>query len=191
MNTLQEKQLIFLVEDNSIFAEVVKTGIENELDLTALHFNTGEEMLDYLIKNPLVRPEIFILDFELNSIVESAKSGKQILQELVQRYKQKKIIEELKVIMLTGSGDIELAIDLLKLGATDYISKFKETDRSYEFFEKLKKTIRNILNMKSLKAEKMHYQEKSEKYRKRLIYISIALAFVIIALGVTYFRLKN
>ena len=190
MDTLQEKQLIFLVEDNPIFAEVVKTGIENELDLTVLHFSTGEEMLDYLIKNPLVRPEIFILDFELNSKVESAKNGKQILQELVQRYKQKKIIEELKVIMLTGSGEIELAIDLLKLGATDYISKFKENDNNYEFFEKLKKTIRNILNMKALKAEKMHYQQKSETYRKRLIYISIALTLVIITLGLVYFNSK-
>jgi len=165
-----------MVEDNTIFAETVKSGLENELDFEVRHFSTGEEMLSYLTNNPYVLPEIFIQDYYLDSIVATAKNGGEILQELVQRYKQKKMVEDLRVIMLTSSDEIRRAIELLKKGATDYILKDEV------FFDNLKKTILNVLKMKELKAERKHFKEQAESYRKRLITVSIALSLAIIGL---------
>ena len=182
MSLTEDKKLIIMVEDNSIFAETVKNGLENELDFAVMHFSTGEDMLAYLTKNPAVMPEIFIQDYYLDSVVATAKNGGEILQELVQRYKQKKNLENLRVIMLTSSDEIRRAIELLKKGATDYILKDEV------FFENLKKTILNILKMKELKAERIHFKNQAESYRKRLIFVSIALTLVIIALAVIYFK---
>jgi DNA-binding NtrC family response regulator len=176
MNTSKDKKLIIMVEDNTIFAETVKSGLENELDFEVRHFSTGEEMLSYLTNNPYVLPEIFIQDYYLDSIVATAKNGGEILQELVQRYKQKKMVEDLRVIMLTSSDEIRRAIELLKKGATDYILKDEV------FFDNLKKTILNVLKMKELKAERKHFKEQAESYRKRLITVSIALSLAIIGL---------
>lgn len=176
MSTQEDKKLIIMVEDNSIFAETIKAGLENEMGFTVKHFTTGEEMLDYLIKNPLVKPELFIQDYYLDSVIPTAKNGGEILQELVQRYKQKKALEELRVIMLTSSDEIKRAIELLKKGATDYILKDAGA------FENLKKTVRQIINIKELKADKKKYQDKAKSLKKRLITVSIALSLAIIGL---------
>lgn len=177
MNTLREKKLIFLIEDNADFAKVVKTGLENQPDYTVMHFGTGEEMLDYLTKNPTIRPEIFILDYELASVIANAKNGEEILKELVVRYKQKNLLEELKVIILTGSGDIKIAIKLLKRGATDFILKSED-----DFFESVKDTVRKIFDVKKLKADQKYYKDKAADYKKRLIFVSIALTLAIIGI---------
>jgi DNA-binding NtrC family response regulator len=184
MNLKEDKKLIIMVEDNTIFAETVKSGLENELGFTVKHFTTGEEMLTYLTNNPATQPEIFIQDYYLDSIVATAKNGGEILQELVQRYKQKKMIEDLRVIMLTSSDEIRRAIELLKKGATDYILKDEV------FFDNLKKTILNVLKMKELKAERKYFKDQAESYRKRLISVSIALTLVIITLGLIYINSK-
>ncbi len=182
MSVTNNKKLIIMVEDNSIFAETVKNGLENELDFSVMHFSTGEEMLAFLTKNPDTLPELFIQDYYLDSVVSTAKNGGEILQELVQRYKQKKMVEDLRVIMLTSSDEIRRAIELLKKGATDYILKDEV------FFENLKKTILNILKMKELKAERKQFKEQAESYRKRLISVSIALIIITLLLG--YFAFK-
>lgn len=182
MSVSKDKKIIIMVEDNTIFAETVKNGLENELGFEVKHFSTGEEMLSFLTNNPSVLPEIFIQDYYLDSIVPTAKNGGEILQELVQRYKQKKMVEDLRVIMLTSSDEIRRAIELLKKGATDYILKDEV------FFDNLKKTILNVLKMKELKAERKHFKEQAESYRKRLITVSIALTLVIIVLAVIYFQ---
>jgi len=176
MSVSKDSTLIFIVEDNSIFAETVKSGLENEMGFTVKHFSTGEEMLDYLARNPSVQPELFIQDYYLDSIVANAKNGGEILQELVQRYKQKKVLDDLRVIMLTSSDEIRRAIELLKKGATDYILKDEV------FFENLKKTISNILKMREVKAERKYYMDKAESYRRRLISITIALVIITLAL---------
>jgi DNA-binding NtrC family response regulator len=185
MNLKEDKKLIIMVEDNTIFAETVKNGLENELGFTVKHFTTGEEMLVYLTNNPSVLPEIFIQDYYLDSIVATAKNGGEILQELVQRYKQKKMIEDLRVIMLTSSDEIRRAIELLKKGATDYILKDEV------FFDNLKKTILNVLKIKELKAERKQFKEQAEKYKKRLIVVSIALTLVIVTLSIIYVLSKS
>ena len=177
MSVAEDKKLIIMVEDNNIFAETVKNGLENELGFTVMHFSTGEEMLAFLTKNPDTLPELFVQDYYLDSVVATAKNGGEILQELVQRYKQKKIVEDLRVIMLTSSDEIRRAIELLKKGATDYILKDEV------FFENLKKTILNILKMKELKAERKKYKNQAESYKKRLIYVSLSLVVITIVLS--------
>lgn len=184
MSVSKDRKLIIMVEDNTIFAETVKNGLENELDFEVRHFSTGEEMLSFLTNNPSVMPEIFIQDYYLDSVVATAKNGGEILQELVQRYKQKKMIEDLRVIMLTSSDEIRRAIELLKKGATDYILKDEV------FFDNLKKTILNVLKMKELKAERKHFKEQAESYRKRLISVSIALSLAVIGLLIYAFFLS-
>lgn len=70
------------------------------------------------------------------------------------------------VIMLTGKGNERVAVEALKLGATDYIVK----DPEMEYLELLPIVMRQVLWKQMLVTEKEHIfsaiQESEERYRK-------------------------
>ena len=70
---------------------------------------SGEEALDILEKNEI---DIVVTDFKLPKI-----SGLQLLQEIKSR------TPKAEVILITGYGSIESAVEAMKKGAFDYITK--------------------------------------------------------------------
>jgi DNA-binding NtrC family response regulator len=83
--------------------------------------------------------------------------------------------------MLTASDEIQMAITLLKKGAADYILKDDAC------FDNLKKTLNNILNIRNYESEIRFYKNKADTYRKRLIYASVAMAVIILALFLLFY----
>lgn len=177
MKTQEEKKLIILVEDDQVFAESVKTKLENDLGLIVMHFGTGEEMLDHLAKNPSVLPEIFILGYNLNNTIASAKNGGKILQELVALYTQKKLRQDLNIIILSDSNERKEINQLFNFDATCVILKTEEG-----FYEKLKIAIDKILKIEEIKAIRKHYLDKVLELVKELIdYFNPKLLFEALA----------
>lgn len=80
--------------------------------------------------------------------------------------------------MLSAADELSIAINLLKKGATDYILKDEV------FFENLKKTISNIINLRNYQAEIQFHKNKAEGYRKRLI---IMAAIIIALMGLVFY----
>ncbi len=62
-------------------------------------------------------PELAIVDLRM-----PGRSGLELLQEL------KRIDATTKVVMLTGFGSIATAVDAMRLGATNYVSKPADAD---------------------------------------------------------------
>ncbi len=181
MDDSNNSKLIFIVEDNEMFAETVKLGLENTPNTTVIAFYTGEDMLSHL-NSGKDDPDIVILDFFLNSTVTDAKDGGEILTEFRKFYKSKRQTAP-SVIMLTASKDINSAVSLLKKGAKDYIIK----DDS--FFNNLSKSIGTIFELQKIKDESKMYKNKAEKYKKGLIY-SLSVAGVVVAVLVYIFFVK-
>ncbi|MFK5855810.1 MAG: response regulator [Bacteroidota bacterium] len=181
MENTDKSSLIYIVEDNEMFAETVKLGLENRDNARVELFYTGEKLLTHLENNDEV-PDIVILDFFLNSTVADAKDGDKILIDFRKFYRDKGLIAP-AVIMLTASKDINSAISLLKKGAKDYIIK----DDS--FFNNLTKSMGTIFELKKIKEESKMHKNKADKYKKSLIY-SLSAAGIVVAVLI-YLLLSN
>jgi DNA-binding NtrC family response regulator len=104
---------VLLVDDEKDFVEVLAERLENRGFEVRQAFN-GEEAINLLNRQDV---DVVILD-----VLMPGKDGVQTLSEI----KQLKPLTE--VIMLTGHGTIETAIQGMKFGAYDYLMKPTETE---------------------------------------------------------------
>ena len=70
--------------------------------------------------------------------------------------KAKKIKPETPIVMISGHGDLEIAVNTMRLGAFDYISKPPDLNR-------LLNTVRNALDRKELVVENKRLKKKVSK----------------------------
>lgn len=134
---------IFIVEDNDLYAKVLKRQLEND-QFEVFVFYNGRDCLDNLDKSP----DVITLDYTLPDM-----NGDLILKEI------KKRMPSVHVIIISGQNDINTAVGLLKSGAYDYLTKGPDTR------EKLSHTINNIYQSDQLRMENENLKEAvREKY---------------------------
>jgi len=161
---------IYLVEDDEFFAATVCRGLEVK-GYRVIHFQDGESMLKMLRKS---RPDMIILDYHLDSVKSSALTGGQIMEILNARYSQ------LPVIMLTSDVKIDNAVEIIRLGALDYITKNRH------FFFNLVETIDNIFEAIELKSEMETLDLAVRHNRIRVMAITAMVMVFFIALMKVY-----
>jgi two-component system response regulator CpxR len=133
---------VLLVDDEKDFVEVLAERLQNRGFDVRQAFN-GEDAINLLNQQDA---DVVILD-----VLMPGKDGVQTLSEI----KQLKPLTE--VIMLTGYGTIETAIQGMKFGAYDYLMKPTETEdlvvkinKAYklksEHEERIRQAESNILN---------------------------------------------
>ena len=121
---------ILVIEDESAISNVIKSILidedkDYEVDLAA----DGEEGLSMIEQNSY---DLIITDIKMPK-----KDGVQVLVEALD------MNPDLPFIMISGHGDIETAVDCIKKGAFDYISKPPDLNRFLS-------TVRNALDKKVL-----------------------------------------
>jgi DNA-binding response OmpR family regulator len=104
---MNQRKKILVVDDDERWLSTIKDILEFNYDLTCLADPTKTEEL--LLTNSY---DLLILDKSLAGI-----SGLEVLSRL------RKTSPDLRAIMLTGFPDVDSAVDSMKLGAVDYISK--------------------------------------------------------------------
>ena len=100
---------ILLVDDDAQFIDVMKKRLTMR-QMEVFHASSGEEAMHKLAMHGEI--EVVILDVKL-----PGQSGIEILRIIKQQHP---LVE---VIMLTGHGTLESAIDGMRLGAADYLMK--------------------------------------------------------------------
>lgn len=99
---------ILVVDDDEIICQQLKTVYHhNRYKVTLAH--CGEEALPRLAELDI---DLAVIDIRLPGI-----SGVELVKHIRTSY------PDVPVIVITGHGDIEIAIDVLKLGASDYFAK--------------------------------------------------------------------
>lgn len=118
---------IMLVDDEKDFVEMLSLRLkENEENVIAAY--NGQECLDILEKTPV---DVIILDVKM--------PGMDGIETLKQIKKRHPLVE---VILLTGHGTIQSAVEGMKLGAFDFLLKpadFKELTEKLNNAKKRKK----------------------------------------------------
>ena len=113
------KKKIFVVEDETMFASLLRDYLQTHTGHEVFLFTTGEACLNELDKNP----DIIILDYFLNSDNPEAADGLQILRKIRSRGNRAHII------MLSAQSEFGVAMQSRMEGAQQYVIK---DDQAFE-----------------------------------------------------------
>lgn len=134
---------ILIIEDEAAIRRVLTKILSEEND--SYKVEEAEDGLQGLEK---VKNEDF--DLILCDIKMPKMDGVEVLEAV------KKIKPEIPMVMISGHGDLETAINTMRLGAFDYISKPPDLNR-------LLNTVRNALDRKQLVVENKILKKKVSK----------------------------
>ncbi|MEO0847240.1 MAG: PAS domain S-box protein [Cyanobacteria bacterium J06648_1] len=126
----EQQQIIMLVDDNEIDRAVYRRYLKSKYQL--IEAETGEEALEIYSQ---FQPDIILLDYLLPDL-----DGLEWLTLWQRQYSDSLC----PVIVLTGQGDENIAVQFIKMGAADYFVKGQVTA------EKLKLAVNNAIATKRL-----------------------------------------
>lgn len=107
-----KKYKIFIVDDNNMFLRVMHKFLSENVNFEVSAISSGRECISRLTE----KPDIISLDYTLPDY-----NGKEILEKIINT------TPDTQVVIVSGQNDINTAIELLKLGAYDYIVKGVDT----------------------------------------------------------------
>jgi len=140
MRTLIKMNKILIVDDEPGVRESLKFSLK---DMYILDFaSTGKEAVEKVEKNT---PDLIILD-----IILPDKDGIDVLKEI------KSIDGNIPVIMLTAVSRVKIAVEAMKAGAVDYLTKPFD-------IEELIIVIKNVFNAEKLKGQISILRKEIEK----------------------------
>jgi two-component system nitrogen regulation response regulator NtrX len=134
---------ILVIEDEASIRRVLKKIISEEND--SYHV---EEAEDGLLGIEMIKNNDY--DLVLCDIKMPKMDGVEVLEKV------KKIKPEIPIVMISGHGDLDTAVNTMRLGAFDYISKPPDLNR-------LLNTVRNALEKKDLVVENKRLKKKVSK----------------------------
>lgn len=165
---------IFIVEDDNGLSHLIQRNLRQEGFLIDYAEN-GTKALSYIEKNPDI---ILLIDYQLPDM-----SGKQIIETLIERQC------EVPFIVMTGFGDEKLAVEMMKLGAKDYLVKDKE------FLKMLPSVVKRVMEQldveKRLNDAKQALRENVQEYKALFEYMHDGVAIYQAIDNGTDFIFKN
>jgi len=134
---------ILIIEDEAAIRRVLSKIISEENESYQV-----EEAEDGLLGIEMIKNNDY--DLVLCDIKMPKMDGVEVLE------KAKKIKPEIPIVMISGHGDLDTAVNTMRLGAFDYISKPPDLNR-------LLNTVRNALDTKVLIVENKRLKKKVHK----------------------------
>ncbi len=146
MNPKNIRYKVFIVEDNKLYAQVLKKQLDDQNYQVKVYYNGRD-----CIANLDSQPDVLTLDYTLPDM-----TGHEVLKEIQKKSPQT------HVIIISAQESISTAIELMKNGAYDYITKAPDTR------EKLTNIIKNIYHSDELKKENTRLKDAiKERYHFR------------------------
>lgn len=142
---------ILIVDDEKNMRWILGKNLREE-GFSVIEAENGEEAFNLFVDK---EPDMAILDYRMPGI-----DGMEVLRRI------KTINDKVPVIMITAHGSTDAAVEAMKLGALDYISKPFD-------IEELKITIRKVLKIDQLNKEVEYLKAQiSESFDNKIISIS-------------------
>ena len=126
---MNHKSHVLLVEDSAPEARLIEQYLKDEM-LTLQHVDSGEDAIRTIEKNP---PNLVLLDLNLPDM-----PGQKILEWIKEQG------FPTTVAVITGNGSVDVAVEMMRVGAEDFLEKPVSASR-------LRTTTRNLLEKSRLK----------------------------------------
>lgn len=155
---------ILVVDDDPVFLQVLESFFKRK-GYQVLAVSNAESAFDHLKKDDF---DLIVLDH----LMSPGMSGLEMLRHL--RSQENSIA----VVMLTGTEDENLVIDVMKSGALDYIRK----SSGQVFFAKLDQAIKRALHVNALekKMQQTHQALRESEKRYRQIFFGCKAVLLIV-----------
>ena len=137
-----DKFKIFVVEDDDWYRELLGYNLELNPDYEISKFENAGTCLNQLHEHP----HVITLDYRLPDM-----QGAEALKKI------KEYNTDIEVVVISEQENIDTAVELLKLGAYDYLTK------SDDIRDRLLNTVNNIRKNSSLKTRINHLQQEVEQ----------------------------
>lgn len=129
---MPKKYVIYIVEDSRLVSEMVKKVMIENFYCDVFLFSDYHE----LKRKADQSPDIIILDYFLDGLdTDPLLSGEETLRNILRVYPQA------KTVIFSGQHELETALELLRIGAIDYVDKNDE-----DFLEELNLAIGYIID---------------------------------------------
>jgi two-component system cell cycle sensor histidine kinase/response regulator CckA len=147
-DTIDESLSILVVEDDEGLRRLIQKRLERKkFKVEAL--GTGEDALERLMSNPDV---LLLLDYKLPDM-----TGRELIENLAGKG------YSFPFVIITGHGDERIAVEMMKLGARDYIVKDQAL---LEVLPRVMEQIHTqIMTQKKLSQVKKALHESEERFR--------------------------
>lgn len=106
-----------LVDDDAVFLKLLEIEFLQQPEYTVETFATGE----LCIKNLINKPDVIILDYNLDCDDEYALTGMDTLDKI------RTINPDIPVVIVSSQDRIKVAINCMQHGAVDYVVKSDTT----------------------------------------------------------------
>lgn len=133
---------IFVVEDDEWYRELLGFNLESNPDYEVHKFESAGACLDRLHEGP----DLITLDYNLPDM-----KGEEAFAKI------KDVDPEIEVIVISEQGSIDTAVQLLKMGAFDYMTKADDIQ------DRLLNTIQNVRKNTSLKTRIVSLEREVQK----------------------------
>ena len=107
---------IAVVEDDMMYRQAIEVYLKKVPQSEIHTFESGEQCFRHYHE---LNPDILVLDYRLNEATGTGMNGLEVLR------KAKSMKPMTKVIFLAGQGNMDVAVDAIKGGAVDFITKDK------------------------------------------------------------------
>jgi DNA-binding NtrC family response regulator len=107
-----ESYKIFIVEDDPWYGEILEYHLSLNPDYQITRFQTGKELL----ANLHLQPDLITIDFSLPDF-----TGDKLFSKVQASN------DQIPVVVISGQEEIAIAVQLLKMGVTDYLIKDENT----------------------------------------------------------------
>jgi DNA-binding NtrC family response regulator len=159
---------IFVIEDNPFVQDLIEFRLKKKLKCIISKFSNSEDAFERM---KVSKPDLIVLDHQLDKYDKGAKDGLKFLQEL------KSSGAKIPTIVLSGQTDKMVAVELIRKGAIDYVSKDSD-----EFLKKIEKSVVKAINLMKLKGNCDSQRIIKQRFFKRASFIvlgaTISLALV-------------
>ena len=135
----KEKINLLLVDDEEQFLESITKSLELR-DFHVIAVNRGDKAIEAAQENPI---DIALVDLKMPGM-----SGEETLKQLKQEH------QWLEVVILTGHGGINSAVECTKIGAHSYLQKPCELNRLLEVLQDAYK--KKVMNRRQIEEKKMN-----------------------------------
>ncbi len=120
-----KNSLIFIIENSVVYRDLIVGYLKSNNFSNVKVFQNGEECL----KSLHLKPDLIVLDY-----VSAGMNGLDLMRKIQARH------HTIDFIFLSGQNDLEVAVQIMKLGAADYIVKNNDAP------QKLVQSIKRLIN---------------------------------------------
>lgn len=154
-------ETILIVEDDAALAYLIRKNLQRA-GFHVVIASGGVEAIGHIHNQP---PLLMLLDYRLPDM-----SGRQLIETLLEQDRT------VPFVITTGHGDERVAVEMMKLGARDYL--VKDADFLELLFSVVERLVRQLTTERRLAETEQQLQKSEQKYRNLFEYANDSIFII-------------